>query len=291
MPEIDPDREVLQDKFRTVVDHFSATNPDWQPDDIPGSPRSRARFRRGRVQLDLELHMGKSGNGNLTYSYTTPHINSGRVLNRSAILQLKPKVEAIVTKLVEAYAVTLPNIDTALRMYERDVKNCQAESETLRKVWEMLGGNKPSYTHFKREYMAGPDIEIAREGRNLIGMKLSHLANHQVLAIAKALNTQEPPLTFPHPRETLTVDELGFVCCTDTMVGSSLEYPDDTRVYTIKWQLESDEWTAYANVDGEEKCLLITANVTFPSDDNFAEAAANLERHLEIKISGRTVKE
>lgn len=291
MSQIDPDREVLQDKFRAVVDHFSATNPDWQPDDIPGSPRSRARFRRGRVQLDLELHMGKSGNGNLTYSYTTPHINSGRVLARSAILQLKPKVEAIVTKLVEAYAVALPNIDTALRMYERDVKNCQAESETLRKVWELLGGTKPSYTHFKREYAAGPDIEIAREGRNLMGMKLSHLANHQVLAIAKTLGDKEPPLTFPHPSETLQVDELGIVYCTDTMVGASIEYPDDTRVYTIKWRLEDNEWNAYANVDGQEKYMLTTANVTFPSDDNFAEAAANLERHLEIRIGGKTAKE
>lgn len=291
MPEIDPDREVLQDKFRTVVDHFSATNPDWQPDDIPGSPRSRARFRRGRVQLDLELHMGKSGNGNLTYSYTTPHINSGRVLNRSAILQLKPKVEAIVTKLVEAYAVTLPNIDTALRMYERDVKNCQAESETLRKVWEMLGGNKPSYTHFKREYMAGPDIEIAREGRNLIGMKLSHLANHQVLAIAKALNTEPPPITFPHPSETLKVDDLGFVYCIDTMIGATLEYPDDMRLYTIKWQLDGEDWTATANVDGKEKYLLNSPGVTFPSDDAFAEAAANLERHLDIRIGDKAPKD
>ena len=146
MPEIDPDREVLQDKFRTVVDHFSATNPDWQPDDIPGSPRSRARFRRGRVQLDLELHMGKSGNGNITYSYTTPHITGSRVLNRSSVLQLKPKVEAIVAKLVTGYAASLFHIDTALRIFERDVKNCQPESETLHKVWELLGGDKPTHT-------------------------------------------------------------------------------------------------------------------------------------------------
>ena len=142
-------------------------------------------------------------------------------------------------------------------MYRRDVKNCQPESETLRKVWELLGGNKPTYTHFKREYAAGPDIAIAREGRNLIDMKLRHLANHQVLAIAKALNTQEPPLTFPHPSETLKVDELGIVYCTDTMVGASLEYPDEQHLYTIKWQLDGDEWTAFANVDGEQKYLLI----------------------------------
>lgn len=75
------------------------------------------------------------------------------------------------------------------------------------------------------------------------------------------------------------------------MIGASIEYPDDTRVYTILWQLEGQEWKAYANVDGEEKYLLSTADVTFPSDDDFAEAAANLERYLEIRIGGRTVKE
>ncbi len=72
--QIDPDRAVLQDKFTAIVDRFLATNPDWQPDDIPGQLRSRARFRKGHLQLDLELHMGKSGNGNITYSYTTPPI-------------------------------------------------------------------------------------------------------------------------------------------------------------------------------------------------------------------------
>ena len=47
--------------------------------------------------------MGRGGNGNITYSYTTPHIPGGRVLNRSAVLQLKPKVEAIAAKLLTAY--------------------------------------------------------------------------------------------------------------------------------------------------------------------------------------------
>ena len=122
-------------------------------------------------------------------------------------------------------------------------------------------------------------------------MKLRHLANHQVLAIAKALNAKEPPLTFPHPSETLKVDELGIVYCTDTMVGASLEYPDEEHLYTIKWQLDGDEWTAFANVDGEQKYLLSTAGVTFPSDDDFAEAAANLERHLDIRIGGKAAKE
>ena len=78
------------------------------------------------VQLDLELHMGKGGNGNITYSYTTPHITGGRVLDRSGTLQLKPKVEAIAAKLLTAYVEALPNIDTSLRMFWRDVKELPA---------------------------------------------------------------------------------------------------------------------------------------------------------------------
>ena len=289
--EIDPDRAVLQDKFTAIVDYFLATNPDWERADIAGQFPSRARLRKGHVQLDLELHMGKGGNGNLTYSYTTPHITGSRVLNRSSVLQLKPKVEAIVAKLVTGYAASLFHIDTALRIFERDVKNCQPESETLHKVWELLGGDKPTYSHFKREYTAGPDIFIGRKGRNLMEMRLNDLANHQVLAIAKALNTEPPPITFPHPSETLKVDDLGFVYCIDTMIGATLEYPDDMRLYTIKWQLDGEDWTATANVDGKEKYLLNSPGVTFPSDDAFAEAAANLERHLEIRIGGKTAKE
>ena len=280
--QIDPDRAVLQDKFTAIVDRFLATNPDWQPDDIPGQLRSRARFRKGHLQLDLELHMG---------SYTTPHITGGRVINRSAVLQLKPKVEAIVTKLVEAYALAMPKIDYTLRMFERDIKDCQPEAETLRKVWELLGGDKPSHSHFKRTSAAGPDIFIGRKGRNLMEMRLSDLSNHQVLAIARALNTEPPPITFPHPSETIKVDELGFLCCTDTMIGATLEYPDEMRLYTIKWRLDGDDWVATANVDGEEKYLLTTATTTFPSDDNFAEAAANLERHLEIRIGDKAPKD
>lgn len=171
------------------------------------------------------------------------------------------------------------------------MKDCQPESETLRKVWELLGGNKPTYTGYLREFGPGPDITIAREGHNSMVMKLRHLANHEVLAIAKALNTKPEPLIFPHPSETLKVDELGFIYCTDTMVGASVEYPDEQHLYTIKWQLQDGEWKATANVAGWEQYLLSTADATFPSDDNFGEAAANLERHLDIRIGDKAPKE
>jgi hypothetical protein len=79
------------------------------------------------------------------------------------------------------------------------------------------------------------------------------------------------------------VDDLGIVYCVDAMVGKDLE-TGRKRVYKIVWKLEADEWDALANIDHEDVIILTKCGTTFPSEDDFADAAAHLERHLGIRI-------
>ena len=228
-PPINQTQIELQAKFAEIVDRLLLLMQEegWARIERDGVAPYTARLqdKAHLVHLELTLKPRNSGKASISCLFTTPTVYSNaRAIASLKFIQMQAPVDAVVRRILAGYAEAMPSIDESMADFLRSVKAASAETKTLREIWQMLGGDKPSYVSFKRIDTYGvPDVRIERQGTNSLQMLLDKLTNHQALEIAKLLadNEGQPPL--PHPSETLKVDDLGIVYCVDAMVGKDLE--------------------------------------------------------------------
>jgi len=274
------------DTFAQVVERYRTMWADWELVDTPGDHPTHAILRKGLVQVNLNLQTRKMPV--LSCTIDIPNLSGTRTTIGGKVIPMDRSVTDITAKVFGLVAEKIAKANDEIAALTELVMNYRVETETLHQVWHMLGGTKPTYTYFHRTGSRNDEasIGISATGRNRFDLDAHNLTNRQVLEIAKILCQDEAALTFPHPSETLKVDELGIIYCVDTMVGADLEI-GTKRIYKVVWKLEDDEWDAVANVDDEDIVILSKCGSTFPGDEDFAAAAANLERKLDIRIGAQ----
>ena len=80
--------------------------------------------------------------------FTTPTVySSARAIASLKFIQMQAPVDSVARRILVAEDC---QASTRMAAFLRSVKDASAETKTLQEVWQMLGGDKPSYVSFKR---------------------------------------------------------------------------------------------------------------------------------------------
>ena len=276
-------------KLRQLVDHIHTTWQGWHDATPAKASVAQTIVRKDMVKLALEMGWTANDQPFVDCAITVPHMQMSTDLVAHKRFSLKTETAKLAAKIFAFVTVNFPSIDAKLAVFALRQLQLRNEIATLQTLQAAFGGKMDSYMEYKTMMLpGGPKIHASIAGPNDLNLNLNHLSNNQVHAITKLIADADRLPTFPHPSETLTVDDQGAISCTDIMVGTDWEDPESwprkKRIYTIRWMLAEEEWRASATIANVEYVLLTVMGTTFPSDDCFAEAAAALERRLNIRL-------